>query len=105
MKNYKVNITDGALADMRKIYEYIAFTLYSPDSAVGQYNRLSKAILKLEEYPERFPFFDYEPEHTWGLRKMVVDNFLVCYVVDDEVVTVTNVLYGASNVHERLCKK
>jgi len=32
----------------------------------------------------------------------VVDNYLVCYVIDPGVVTVTDVLYGASDVHKRL---
>ena len=37
-----------------------------------------------------------------GIHKMVVDNYLVCYVIDPEVLTVTNVLYGASDIHNRL---
>jgi len=37
-----------------------------------------------------------------GSRRMVVDNFLVCYVIEADVVTVTNVLYGASGVRQRL---
>jgi hypothetical protein len=36
---------------------------------------------------------------------MVVDNYLVCYIVDPEVVTVTDVVFGASNVHERLIER
>ncbi len=37
-----------------------------------------------------------------GIRRMVVDNFLVCYVIEADVVTVMNVLYGASDVRQRL---
>ena len=33
---------------------------------------------------------------------MVIDNYLICYIVDLDKVTVTDVLYGASNVHARL---
>ncbi len=33
---------------------------------------------------------------------MVIDNYLICYIVDPDKVTVTDVLYGASNVHARL---
>ena len=33
---------------------------------------------------------------------MVVDNYLVCYMVDPGKVTVTDILFGASNVHVRL---
>lgn len=33
---------------------------------------------------------------------MIIDNYLVCYIADPDRVTVTDVLYGASNVHARL---
>ena len=37
-----------------------------------------------------------------GIHGMVVDNFLVFYVMDPDVVTVTDVLYGASDTHRRM---
>lgn len=102
MKKYTVNITDEALADMEALYNYIAFKLLAPGNAIGQYNRIADAIISLDEYPNRFELFESEPEHSWGMHKMVVDNYLVCYIVDDGTVTVTDVLYGASDVHYRL---
>ena len=105
MEKYEVNITDEALDDMEKIYEYIAFELFSPENAMGQYNRIADAILTLDSLPDRFALFESEPEHSWGMRRMVVDNYLVCYIVDTGIVTVTDVLYGASNVHVRLSER
>lgn len=102
MNKYVVNITDDALADMKNIYNYIAYELLAPENAKGQYDRIADAILKLDSFPERYPVFDTEPEHSLGIRKMVVDNYLVCYVVDSDVVTVIAVFYGASDVHSRL---
>ena len=102
MYKYEVKITDEALADMEKIYNYIANELLAPENAMGQYNRIADAILTLDAIPERFSLFELEPEHSWGMRRMGVDNYLVCYMVDLGVVTVTDVLYGASNVHMRL---
>ena len=102
MDRYVVEITDEALADMDGIYNYIANTLLAPENAMGQYNRIAEAILTLESFPERYPIFDLQPERSWKMRRMVVDNFLVCYVIDLEKVTVTDVLFGASNVHIRL---
>lgn len=102
MKKYKVIITDDALLDMENIYKYITYELLAPQNARDQYNRISKAVLSLEELPERNQIFDSEPEHSLGIRKMVVDNFLLCYVVDSDEVTVIAVLYGASDVMSRL---
>ena len=45
MEKYEVKITDEALADMEKIYEYITNKLLAPENAMGQYNRIAEAIL------------------------------------------------------------
>ena len=102
MEKYVVEITDEALADMNELYEHIAKKLQAPGNAMGQFNRIADAILTLESYPDRYGLFDSEPEHSLGIHKMVVDNYLVCYVIDPGVVTVTDVLYGASDVHRIL---
>ena len=104
MVKYRVDITDEAIADMESLYEYIAFKLLASENAMGQYNRIADAILTLESYPECFTLFECEPEHSIEIHRMIVDNYVVCYVIDPEVVTVTNVLYGASDIHKRLKK-
>lgn len=105
MNSYVVNITETALADMEKIYEYIAYELLAPENAMGQYNRISEAILSLDSLPEKYMLFEQEPEHSWGMYRMAVDNYLVCYIIDPGVVTITDVLYGASNIHARLLER
>lgn len=49
---YEVTTTEQAEADLRGIYEYIAFELLSPDNAVGQLERLEEHIIRLENFPE-----------------------------------------------------
>jgi plasmid stabilization system protein ParE len=102
MEKYVVSITDEALADMEALYQHIAERLQAPDNAMGQYNRIADAILTLDTFPDRFGLFDCEPEYSMGIHKMMVDNYIVCYVIDPGVVTVTDVLYGASDLHKRL---
>ena len=48
---YEVITTAQADADLREIYEYIAFELLSPDNAAGQLERLEGHIIGLEEFP------------------------------------------------------
>ena len=102
MKRYTVRITDQVVGDMEELYTYIAVQLRVPENAMRQYDRIAEAILTLDRFPERFGCFHIEPEYSMGIRRMVVDNFLVCYVIEADVVTVTNVLYGASDVRQRL---
>lgn len=102
MKQYTVEITDEALADMEEIYNHIAYVLLAPESAMGQYNRIADEILKLDVFPERFRIMDSEPEHAKGIRRMLVDNYSVFYVIRDDRVIVTDVLYSASDIEKKL---
>lgn len=102
MKRYKVQITDRALADMEDIYVYIAEQLLAPENAMGQYNRIAEAIQNLNVFPERVQIMESEPEHTMGLRQLPIDNFSVFYVIEDNRVVVTRVLYSASDISKRL---
>lgn len=91
-KSYTVEITDEALADMEQLYQYIAEVLLSPENAIGQYNRIADAILTLNELPE----------HSRGIRRMLVDNYSVFYIIEGTRVIVTDVLYSASDIEQRL---
>ena len=102
MGEYRVEITDDALADMELLYQYIAIRLQAPRNAMRQYNRIASAVLTLDTFPARYGLFDCEPERSMGIHKMVVDNYLVCFVIDPGVVTVTDVLYGVSDIHKKL---
>lgn len=105
MKQYTVQITDKALADMEEIYTYIAEQLLAPENAIGQYNRIAEAIQNLNVFPERVRIMESEPEHAMGLRQFPIDNFSVFYVIEDNRVVVTRVLYSASDISRRLLER
>lgn len=102
MKTYNVKVTDAALADIEEIYNYIAFTLLSPANAIAQYDRIAEAILGLNILPERFKVMNFTGKELENLRRMPVDNFSVFYVITDDSIIVTNVLYSASDISQRL---
>ncbi len=102
MKQYTVQITDKALDDMEEIYTYICEQLQAPENAMGQYKRIAEAIQKLNVFPERMRIMEAEPEHTMGLRQLPIDNFSAFYIIEDDSVIVTRVLYSASDIGRRL---
>lgn len=102
MEHYVVEITNEALRDMEDIYNYIANELLSPDAAMGQYNRIANEILKLDIFPQRFRIMDSEPERALELRRLLVDNYSVFYIIRENKVIVTDVLYTASDIEARL---
>lgn len=101
---YEVITTAQADADLRGIYEYIAFELLSPDNAVRQLERLEEHIIGLEEFPEKFRYYEKEPWRSRGLRVMSVDNYLVFYIPyrDASIVTVIRVMYAGRDVDSQL---
>jgi plasmid stabilization system protein ParE len=102
--SYQVHITAQANADLRGIYEYIAFTLLAPENAARQLARLEKSILSLDEMPKRFKKYEYEPWKTRGLRIMPVGHFVVLYIPNEEanIVNIIRVMYGGRNIDEQL---
>ena len=101
MKSYAVQITEEALSDMEALYSYIAVRLKAPENAMKQYNRIADAIVSLKEFPDRFAYVELEPEYSMGIHRMLVDHFVVFYVIDNDTGTVTDVVYGASDTHYR----
>lgn len=102
MEHYHIEITDGAIADMDAIYDYIANTLKSTINAAHQYDRIADEIMTLDTMPERYQVVGFEPEHSQGLRRMLVDNYSVFYLIRGKSVVVTDVLYSASDIEQRL---
>ncbi len=105
MKRYTVKITDRALADMEEIYNYIANQLQASENAMGQYNRIAEAIEGLNVFPERVRLMESDLERTMGLRRLVVDNYSAFYVIENEDVIVTRVLYSVSDISKRLLEE
>ena len=101
MKSYAVQITEEALSDMEALYSYIALRLKAPENAMKQYNRIADAIVSLKQFPDRFAYVELEPEYSMGIHRMLVDHFVVFYVIDNDTVIVTDVLYGASDTQYR----
>lgn len=102
MKQYKVQITDKALADMEEIYNYIAIQLQAPENAIGQYNRIAKAIEELKMFSEKARLMESVQERSMGLRQLVVNYYSVFYVIENGRVIVMRVLYSASDIEMRL---
>ena len=102
MIRFNVEITQEALNDMEQIFEHIACVLLAPENAMAQYNRIADAILTLEYMPQRFRIMESEPAHSRGMRRVLVDNYSVFYIVQENRVVVTNVLYTPSDIEQRL---
>lgn len=96
MTTYHVFVTEPAARDLQGIADYIANDLREPETARRQLARLKDAVLSLEEYPTRCPLVAEQSLAKQGFRQMVVDNYLLFFIVANQksTVTVIRVLYN-----------
>ena len=93
---YVVKLTPQAVVQIQETIAYISKALLALDTADAWAERLEKEISALDTMPGRYPLVDREPWKSEGIHKMVVKNFLVYYLIDDEAKTVwiTAVVYA-----------
>lgn len=96
MSKYNIEITELAEKDLYEIGWYIATELMEPAIAKKVVEKIGEAIFKLEELPLRNALVTDERLALRSIRKIVVDNYIVFYIVTEEhkTVTVVRILYG-----------
>lgn len=99
-EKYQVKYSDNALCDLREIYSYIANELHVPSAAKAQTERIRKGIRSLDFMPARHMLVQWEPWLSMKVHQLPVDNFIVYYIADDEVMTVTvvRIFYGGRDI-------
>ena len=93
---YRVEITKPAQTDMIQLYSYIADTMKEPRSARRVYTSIRDKIMSLDEMPERYAVIDEPPYNEIGVRRMLIENYIVFYVAhrEQKLVTVLRVVYN-----------
>ena len=104
MSQWKVKLSPEFKQEIRDIHSYIANTLLVPETALKQVDRILSAVESLNEMPHRNPLYEREPWKSRGLRKLIVDNFVVFYLTNDNQkdVVIFHVFYGGRNITELL---
>ncbi|MBN2658536.1 MAG: type II toxin-antitoxin system RelE/ParE family toxin [Spirochaetales bacterium] len=102
MQKYSVEVSDTAQSDIKGIVSYINLELKNPLSAKKLAVKFRDSILSLEKMPKRFNLVKDEMLSRSGIRKMVIDNYLAFYIVDDnkEKVSIIRVLYSRRDWEE-----
>lgn len=94
--DYKVKLTDHAVAQLQEAVIYISKVLQASTVAKHWAARIKKELASLSTMPARYPLTEEEPWHTEGVHKMSVENFLVYYWIDEEkkIVWITAIVYA-----------
>ena len=96
-EHFHVRFTPLAYEDMDEIDDYISVTLGNLEAAEKLLSKIEQELQHLTRYPR----IGAQPRDTFlaskGYRKLVVENYLVFYILHDteHEVVVMRVLYGA----------
>jgi len=96
MGEYRIELSDKAKRDMLGIHAYIANNLDEPNTADSVLDRLDSGIQTLGFMPMRYGLERNEHLKRKGFRKILIDNYLVFYTVNENTNTVfvIRVLYA-----------
>ena len=92
MERYKVKIYPSAQRDLRDIVDYL--NTLSPSAALRYYDKLTQEIASLSTMPERCPRLRDLALAAKGYRYLIVENYLIFYVVSGGTVQIRRILYG-----------
>lgn len=95
----KIVMLPIAAKDLEDIVNYLA--QFYESTAVQQYDRIVGKIQELAEFPEMCEVYPGGQFHQI-YRRMPVDNYLVFYVVRDDVVEIHRILHGSRDIHRYL---
>lgn len=93
--NYEIVLTDTANTELEEIFEYISKNLHELSVANKLMEKIEKSILRLEQNPYSCVEVRVKP-HNKVYRKLVIDNYIALYVVDEKYkqVVIYRILYG-----------
>lgn len=104
MKQYRVSITTQAQQQMTDIAHYIAVDLQNPDAALHMLDLFDQMMHSLSSFPQRIPLTEEPPWHSQGIRRAVIQSYLMYFWVDEASadVQIIAVIYGKRDQHEAL---
>ncbi|OKP92721.1 type II toxin-antitoxin system RelE/ParE family toxin [Paenibacillus sp. P32E] len=93
-RKYKLRYLTLAQSDLQDIVDYICNELSAPDAANDLVDKFDEAISRLELFPFSGPICYKLNGLKDEYRSLVVENYMVFYVVFDDIVEIRRILYG-----------
>lgn len=96
---YNINITATAERDLISASDYIEFVLKNSKAADDLLDEVEKKINTLVNFPEKNCLIDDPVLSSWGVRSVIIKNYLAFFIINDELHTVTIIrfLFQKSN--------
>jgi len=85
-----------AALDLENVYAYIFYELEAPAAAHSLMQKIENSFMRLQDWPKSCPMCQDDILHQKGYRKLLVDNYIALYTVDNtaKTVTIIRVVHG-----------
>ncbi|WP_040979501.1 type II toxin-antitoxin system mRNA interferase toxin, RelE/StbE family [Oceanobacillus jeddahense] len=97
---YVVKVSPKAAEDLDEIYEYISENLYNQDAANKLLNKIELGIKRLNRFPFSCELVTDEILRDRGYRRLIIENYIVFYLIKNKDVLIMRVLYGAQKYED-----
>lgn len=100
MDKYNVKVNPRAIRELDLIYEYIKNEKSAPENAKGQVDRIKKAVLSLDTFPQSHQERNNGRYAGKGYRQLLIDNYIAIFRIDEpnKTVYVVTVQYQGRNL-------
>ena len=88
MDKYKVMINPRVIRELDNIYEYIANQKLALENAKGQVDRIKKAVLSLDTFPQSHQERSEGRYAGKSYRQLLIDNYIAIFRIDEPHKTV-----------------
>jgi toxin ParE1/3/4 len=95
MGKYKIRIYSNAKMDLKDIVSYL--NTLSQQSAIRYFDLIAEKIGSLAEMPERCPYVRDVALKAKGYRYLIVESYLVFFVLKADTVQIRRIIYGKRN--------
>lgn len=97
MKQYNIEYSKEAKQDLIDIKRYIKYNLQEPVIAQRLISKIKNEIDKLKNDPEIFSIIDDDFIKKLEIRKLIVDNYIAFYRINNNNIQIVRVMYGRRN--------
>lgn len=95
MDKYKIRIYPHAKMDLNDIVSYL--NTLSAQAAIRYYDLLVEKIGSLSGMPEKCPFVRDIALKAKGYRYLIVESYIVFFVIKSDTVQIRRIIYGMRN--------
>ena len=96
---YEIEFTEDCRDEIRDIYKYISETLVEKNAARSLMKKMRDKVMELAESPKIYAKIPKKGIRKEEFRRMVVDNFVILYTIDEtkKTVYISHMYYSKCN--------